>query len=107
MPSVQALLWSLVSSSECSASCGGIGTRENSFQCIQTFSNNSQLIIDNNFCADIQYQQFEKCESDGCWEYSEWSQCNASCGPGVQTREVQCKKLGRVLTGSIVNQKKN
>lgn len=64
----------LISSSECSASCGGTGTRENTFQCIQTFSNNSRSIIDSSYCADFKNQKFESCEGDGCWQYSEWSE---------------------------------
>ncbi|XP_017053431.1 A disintegrin and metalloproteinase with thrombospondin motifs 9 isoform X2 [Drosophila ficusphila] len=77
--------------SECSAACGELGTREKTFNCIQTFPNMpGSNIVDMSYCKlkfDVAYH--EECR-EGCWILSEWSACSKSCGTGSQQREAHC-----------------
>ncbi|XP_013098906.2 A disintegrin and metalloproteinase with thrombospondin motifs 9 [Stomoxys calcitrans] len=78
--------------SECSASCGMLGTRELTYQCIQTFNDfdRSSNIVDLKYCAaNFNIKTHEECR-EGCWKYTDWMPCSRSCGYGVQTRSVAC-----------------
>ncbi|XP_068939311.1 SCO-spondin-like [Petaurus breviceps papuanus] len=70
--------------SDCSASCGG-GTRERHQSCEESLQG---------FPCQLQdVKQIEECNSEPCTtlcqvgEWSEWSECSASCGGGVTERK--------------------
>ncbi|XP_075146854.1 ADAM metallopeptidase with thrombospondin type 1 motif A isoform X2 [Haematobia irritans] len=76
---------------ECSASCGALGTREKIYQCIQTFTETGRAnIVDLKYCeANFDINTREECR-EGCWKYTDWKPCSRSCDYGVQTRSVAC-----------------
>lgn len=59
--------------SECSASCGMLGTREKSYHCIQTFTHIGRSnIVDLKYCATkYEINTHEECR-EGCWKHTEW-----------------------------------
>ncbi|XP_017143471.2 A disintegrin and metalloproteinase with thrombospondin motifs 9 isoform X1 [Drosophila miranda] len=85
------LTLNVTSISECSASCGELGTREKNFNCIQTFPDIQRSnIVDMSYCKlKFEVVHHEKCR-EGCWKYSELTACSKSCGTGTQKREVRC-----------------
>lgn len=60
--------------SECSASCGMLGTREKTYYCIQTFPHISRSnIVDLSYClSKFEFSPHESCR-EGCWDYTEWT----------------------------------
>ena len=67
---------------ECAGECGTTGE--------QTFTILQQAV---NGGAECEYEDgaVQACEMDPCpidCEWSEWSECDADCGPGTQTREI-------------------
>ncbi|XP_067615530.1 A disintegrin and metalloproteinase with thrombospondin motifs 1 isoform X3 [Eurosta solidaginis] len=93
--------------SECSASCGMLGTREKTFYCIQTFPHISRSnIVDITYClSKFEFSPHEPCR-EGCWDYTDWSGCSKSCGTGTQTRDVVCKLNGTHVSDSFCDQRK-
>ncbi|XP_017118704.1 A disintegrin and metalloproteinase with thrombospondin motifs 20 isoform X1 [Drosophila elegans] len=81
----------VTSISECSAACGELGTREKTFNCIQTFPNMQRSnIVDMSYCKlKFDVAHHEECR-EGCWMLSEWSSCSKSCGTGSRQREAHC-----------------
>ncbi|XP_069181439.1 thrombospondin type-1 domain-containing protein 4 isoform X1 [Procambarus clarkii] len=76
---------------ECSSQCGP-GRRTRSVVCV-VFRGRWRVTTDTSQCkGDPRPDSTEAC-SRPCsheWYTSEWSQCSASCGSGVQRREVKC-----------------
>ncbi|XP_065369734.1 A disintegrin and metalloproteinase with thrombospondin motifs 9 isoform X2 [Calliphora vicina] len=85
------LTLNVTSISECSASCGMLGTREKTHHCIQTFPDMQRSnIVDLKYCSSkFEIKTHEECR-EGCWEYTDWMTCSRSCSYGVQTRSVAC-----------------
>ncbi|XP_029407527.2 A disintegrin and metalloproteinase with thrombospondin motifs 9 isoform X2 [Bactrocera dorsalis] len=93
--------------SECSASCGMLGTREKTYYCIQTFPHISRSnIVDLSYClSKFEFSPHESCR-EGCWDYTEWTPCSKSCGTGTQTRGVACMLNGTRVSDSFCDQRK-
>uniref|UniRef100_A0A0K8VCK3 A disintegrin and metalloproteinase with thrombospondin motifs 9 n=2 Tax=Bactrocera latifrons TaxID=174628 RepID=A0A0K8VCK3_BACLA len=93
--------------SECSASCGMLGTREKTYYCIQTFPHISRSnIVDLSYClSKFEFSPHESCR-EGCWDYTEWTPCSKSCGTGTQTRGVGCMLNGTRVSDSFCDQRK-
>ncbi|XP_046806411.1 A disintegrin and metalloproteinase with thrombospondin motifs 9 isoform X2 [Lucilia cuprina] len=85
------LTLNVTSISECSASCGMLGTREKTHHCIQTFPDMQRSnIVDLKYCSSkFEIKTHEECR-EGCWKYTDWMTCSRSCGYGMQTRSVAC-----------------
>ncbi|KAH8382869.1 hypothetical protein KR009_005659, partial [Drosophila setifemur] len=93
--------------SECSAACGELGTREKSFNCIQTFPDIQRSnIVDMSYCQlKFDINRHEECR-EGCWRLSEWSQCSKSCGTGSTKREAHCYMQNSRVGEELCNPRK-
>lgn len=85
--------------SSCSVDCG-IGRRIRSVRCV---SDGGGVVNDQECNSRLRPQGAEECNMGPCvtnWYSSSWSHtCSASCGPGVQRREVVCLTRGGVREG--------
>ncbi|XP_063969488.1 A disintegrin and metalloproteinase with thrombospondin motifs 3-like [Lytechinus pictus] len=92
--------WHVTEWSECSATCGGSAYKTREVQCFQ-IRNDEQTLHDEEACGiasrplDAQPCGLEPCPSR--WVKGTWSECSASCGPGVKRRDVVCE----VPTGAL------
>ncbi len=78
----------------CSVQCGG-GTATDTVTC----KRNDGSIVSDSYCnANTKPPVQRTCNTDPCnnytysWESGSWSTCSASCGNGLQTRSVVCKR---------------
>ncbi|XP_062125602.1 LOW QUALITY PROTEIN: A disintegrin and metalloproteinase with thrombospondin motifs 9 [Drosophila sulfurigaster albostrigata] len=92
--------------SECSASCGELGTREKTLSCIQTIPNIPRSnIVDMSYCElKFEIVRHEQCR-EGCWNYTDWSTCTKTCGTGTQVREVRCYLNGMPVSDELCNRR--
>ncbi|XP_030835397.1 A disintegrin and metalloproteinase with thrombospondin motifs 3 [Strongylocentrotus purpuratus] len=86
--------WQVTAWSECSATCGGSAYKTRDVQCFQVM-NDEQTLNDEEACGmanrplDVEPCGLEPCASR--WVKETWSECSATCGPGVKTRAVECE----------------
>eukprot|EP00479_Gromia_sphaerica_P008329 TRINITY_DN3114_c0_g1_i1.p1 TRINITY_DN3114_c0_g1~~TRINITY_DN3114_c0_g1_i1.p1 ORF type:complete len:128 (-),score=17.36 TRINITY_DN3114_c0_g1_i1:183-566(-) len=65
------------------------------FECVREYYNNPRVMPDN-YCDAYEKPETTKCVARFCeialphWRASQWSQCNAECDGGSQTREISC-----------------
>uniref|UniRef100_H3D0N5 ADAM metallopeptidase with thrombospondin type 1 motif, 9 n=1 Tax=Tetraodon nigroviridis TaxID=99883 RepID=H3D0N5_TETNG len=82
--------WSADPWSSCSASCGR-GFRVRKVSCLAA----SGLVISEENCQGLSLEpsRRRRCRGGRCpkWKTSNWGECSASCGDGVQQREVFCQ----------------
>uniref|UniRef100_A0A8C1STG0 PLAC domain-containing protein n=1 Tax=Cyprinus carpio TaxID=7962 RepID=A0A8C1STG0_CYPCA len=76
--------------STCSVDCG-VGKRTRSVRCVSDHGNT----VNDRECSDrLRPQRTEDCHMGPCvtnWYFTDWTNtCSATCGPGVQRREVVC-----------------
>ncbi|XP_055852459.1 A disintegrin and metalloproteinase with thrombospondin motifs 9 [Episyrphus balteatus] len=77
--------------SECSASCGMLGKRHKTYNCIQTYYETKvSQIVELAFCEPRFEITFDEECREACWDYSDWSPCSQTCGNGQQIRSVAC-----------------
>ncbi|XP_058797259.1 protein madd-4 isoform X2 [Phymastichus coffea] len=78
--------------SKCSVSCGG-GSRSRAVFCTSENGNTTSQLADYKCIAGHKPKFQEICNAFSCpmWEAGEWSECSASCGTGVKTRNVECR----------------
>ncbi|KAG1925972.1 thrombospondin type-1 domain-containing protein [Pimephales promelas] len=76
--------------SRCSVDCG-VGKRTRSVRCV---SNHGSTMSDRECNDRLRPQRTEDCHMGPCvtnWYFTDWTNtCSATCGPGVQRREVVC-----------------
>ncbi|CAL8069311.1 unnamed protein product [Orchesella dallaii] len=93
---------------ECSVSCGnGIRTRQ--VLCV-LFTRGKFKVGSESLCeADAKPDDKEVCESlSQCpprWFSTEWSECSALCGGGIQKRSVSCRASNWTLSSSLCSDK--
>ncbi|MFY7948146.1 MAG: thrombospondin type-1 domain-containing protein, partial [Gemmatimonas sp.] len=78
------------------------GTTTRGVSCVDSETN---AVLDEERCtssatAGPQPATSKTCSSVPAWEYSNWSQCSTTCGPGVRTRELRCVDS---TTGSVTS----
>uniref|UniRef100_A0A8C7QV70 GON domain-containing protein n=1 Tax=Oncorhynchus mykiss TaxID=8022 RepID=A0A8C7QV70_ONCMY len=76
----------------CSVSCGR-GTKQREITCV--YQNQTQ--IEEEHCSHLSCPRTQKaCRAQGCpsWKANRWSKCSATCGVGVQNRDVYCRLKG-------------
>ncbi|GAB1292199.1 A disintegrin-like and metallopeptidase (reprolysin type) with thrombospondin type 1 motif, 17 [Apodemus speciosus] len=78
--------------SPCSATCEkGIQHRE--VTCVYQLQNGTHVTTRPIYCSEPRPTPVQSCEGQDClsiWEASEWSECSANCGKGIQKRTVTC-----------------
>ncbi|XP_016105374.1 A disintegrin and metalloproteinase with thrombospondin motifs 20-like [Sinocyclocheilus grahami] len=77
----------------CSVSCGK-GIKERQIVCVDQ----NQTQIQEHSCAHLIPPRTQKaCRAGPCpsWRASRWRACSASCGAGLQSREVFCRSKGK------------
>ncbi|XP_065189279.1 SCO-spondin-like [Sycon ciliatum] len=94
--------WNVAEYSECSEECGG-GTKQRNVQCQQVkATGNLEDVMDGDCPGPVPARQME-CNVVDClpeWETLLYATCPVTCGGGIQTRVVQCKRL--IANGSTV-----
>uniref|UniRef100_A0A8C8IUJ3 ADAM metallopeptidase with thrombospondin type 1 motif 20 n=1 Tax=Oncorhynchus tshawytscha TaxID=74940 RepID=A0A8C8IUJ3_ONCTS len=76
----------------CSVSCGR-GTKQREITCV--YQNQTQ--IEEEHCSHLSRPRAQKaCRAQGCpsWKANRWRKCSATCGVGVQNRDVYCRLKG-------------
>ncbi|XP_020837622.1 A disintegrin and metalloproteinase with thrombospondin motifs 13 isoform X1 [Phascolarctos cinereus] len=84
--------WKVVSSSSCSASCG-LGIAMRSMICVQ-LDHGEEAEVEEEACATLERPPASiPCIITDCtyqWHFSDWMECSASCGNGIQRRHDFC-----------------
>ncbi|KAK2514901.1 Adamts18 [Columba guinea] len=99
--------WSLGLWSQCSKTCGR-GVKKRDVYCKSTGSPSAKILPESMCSRDHKPESQQTCVLGRCpknerlqWVISSWSECSASCGPGVQKRELKCVEKsihGKLIT---------
>ncbi|PKU40194.1 hypothetical protein llap_9502 [Limosa lapponica baueri] len=92
---------------ECSKTCGR-GVKKRDVYCKSTGSPKVKILPESMCSTDHKPDSQQTCVLGRCpkndrlqWVISSWSECSASCGPGVQKRELKCGEKsihGKLIT---------
>ena len=92
--------WSAGAWGGCSVSCGS-GLQIRTVQCLD----NTSAVVADSFCTDPKPATVQSCNPGACVTYSwvpaAWSSCSATCGPGAETRTVQCRNNSNVVVADV------
>ncbi|XP_041374550.1 thrombospondin type-1 domain-containing protein 4-like [Gigantopelta aegis] len=85
--------WRISGFSECSTTCGG-GSQVTEIVCVK---GNSQVVVTADNCepTNIPRRQTVACNTQPCppdWEPADWGECSRTCGMGIQSRTVECRR---------------
>ncbi|XP_021120554.1 ADAMTS-like protein 3 isoform X3 [Heterocephalus glaber] len=83
--------WEYAGFTSCTATCLG-GHQEAIAVCLHT---QTQQMVNNSLCDAVHRPpaMSQACNTEPCpprWQVGSWGPCSASCGVGIQTREVHC-----------------
>uniref|UniRef100_A0A8C4Q6Q0 ADAMTS like 1 n=1 Tax=Eptatretus burgeri TaxID=7764 RepID=A0A8C4Q6Q0_EPTBU len=79
----------------CYSHCGS-PMRSRVVECRKTQADGGFLRLQDDLCTRPKPESFIYCAQKDClaeWHASEWGQCSASCGAGIQQRDVSCQRL--------------
>ncbi|XP_063226232.1 ADAMTS-like protein 4 isoform X2 [Bacillus rossius redtenbacheri] len=85
--------WKLAGFSECSKTCAG-GMSASMTVCVRE---STQVAVPDKRCSHSEKPrpQLMRCNTKPCpaeWVAADWGECSATCGDGVQSRELACKQ---------------
>ena len=69
------------------------GTRSRTIHCMNSSDTKASTVVEASLCLEG-FAPFvsENCNLQPCsWRHGEWSRCSTTCGPGEQTRQVECR----------------
>ncbi|CAI9731402.1 type-1 domain-containing 4-like [Octopus vulgaris] len=86
--------WKIAGFTECSRTCGG-GIQQTRIVCVKI---KSQVTVTADNCnnSTVPAKQKVTCNTGPCqpsWQTGNWSSCSTSCGPGTQTRTIECTQI--------------
>uniref|UniRef100_A0A8C5PLW8 ADAM metallopeptidase with thrombospondin type 1 motif 13 n=1 Tax=Leptobrachium leishanense TaxID=445787 RepID=A0A8C5PLW8_9ANUR len=94
--------WKVMEKGQCSSACG-YGISKQRVACVQTVDGEDLPVNSTSCSAQEKPSSIIPCFITNCfyvWETSDWSQCSATCGNGIQTRQSSCinQKTGQQVS---------
>ncbi|XP_077993473.1 A disintegrin and metalloproteinase with thrombospondin motifs 18-like [Glandiceps talaboti] len=87
--------WEVSEWRDCNRECGG-GKQKRKVRCMQQKTQTFKKSVKPSFCVDPKPPKAQACNTQECppkWNVGKWTECSASCGRGVKTRNITCTSV--------------